>query len=198
MVALAYPLTHDPESPDDHGPYLVPDGGPARGGRRAGSAGGQPGNARPWSPARPTRPAGSRPADGVRRAQEPAPARSRTAPDTAPSAVFWRRRLFAAAGVALGAWLTAAALGGLTTALSGLESRPLTAPELAGAGQPATAAEPTAAPRAGQIYVVQPGETLWDIARRLQPSGDIRPLVDRLARAHGRGPLQIGEHLVLP
>jgi hypothetical protein len=87
--------------------------------------------------------------------------------------------------------LAAAALGGLTTALGGLEGRPLTAPELAGAGQ-------AAASRPGAMYVVQPGETLWDIARRLQPSGDIRPLVDRLAQVHGRGPLEVGERLALP
>lgn len=123
----------------------------------------------------------------------------RSAPPAA--AVFWRRRVLAAAGVALGVWLTAAALGGLTTALGGLEGHPLTAPELAGAGQFADAPAPVgvaAVPRAGQVYVVQPGETLWDIARRLQPSGDIRPLVDRLAQAHGPGPLEIGERLALP
>jgi hypothetical protein len=41
--------------------------------------------------------------------------------------------------------------------------------------------------------VVQPGDTLWDMARRIQPEGDVRPLVDRLADAHGPGPLQPGE-----
>jgi len=53
-------------------------------------------------------------------------------------------------------------------------------------------------PAAAHIWVVQPGETLWGIARQLQPSGDIRPLVDALsAEVHDR-PLQIGERLILP
>jgi hypothetical protein len=48
------------------------------------------------------------------------------------------------------------------------------------------------------VWVVQPGDTLWAIARRVQPSGDIRPLVDAMsAEVHGH-PLQVGERLVLP
>lgn len=47
------------------------------------------------------------------------------------------------------------------------------------------------------VHIVQPGETLWSIARELQPSGDVRPLVDRLsASRHGR-PLRVGERLEL-
>ena len=34
--------------------------------------------------------------------------------------------------------------------------------------------------------VVEPGDTLWSIARRLQPTGDVRALVDRLAGAAQR------------
>jgi hypothetical protein len=45
------------------------------------------------------------------------------------------------------------------------------------------------------VVVVQPGDTLWAMARRLQPEGDVRSLVDRLAEAHGNGPLQAGERL---
>ncbi len=55
-----------------------------------------------------------------------------------------------------------------------------------------------AAPAAAGVYVVQPGDTFWDIARRLQPSGDPRPLVTRLVAAHGSPLLVPGEHLVLP
>jgi hypothetical protein len=51
---------------------------------------------------------------------------------------------------------------------------------------------------AARAWIVQPGDTIWAIARRVQPSGDIRPLVDRLsAEVHGR-PLQVGEELPLP
>jgi len=46
-------------------------------------------------------------------------------------------------------------------------------------------------------YVVQSGDTLWDVARGLHPHGDLRATVDRLAAAH-RGPeLQAGERIAL-
>jgi hypothetical protein len=46
--------------------------------------------------------------------------------------------------------------------------------------------------------IVRPGDTLWSIARRVQPTGDLRPLVDKLdAQRHGRA-LQVGETIVLP
>jgi hypothetical protein len=66
-------------------------------------------------------------------------------------------------------------------------------------GNPLTpAGAPTAPamqPVASDVVVVQSGDTLWSIARRLQPTGDVRPLVDRLAASHGHGPLQPGERL---
>ena len=66
-------------------------------------------------------------------------------------------------------------------------SDPLNAP---GTGRTATVA--------AHLWVVQPGDTLWAIARRLDPNGDIRPLVDALSReVHGR-PLQVGQQIVLP
>ena len=34
-------------------------------------------------------------------------------------------------------------------------------------------------------YLVQPGDTLWSIARRLQPEGDVRALVHQLMAANG-------------
>ena len=34
---------------------------------------------------------------------------------------------------------------------------------------------------AGQVVIVKPGDTLWSIARKMQPTGDVRPLVDRIA-----------------
>ena len=47
-------------------------------------------------------------------------------------------------------------------------------------------------------YVVQPGDTLWGIARRIQPEGDVRSLVDRLVRANGGPNLTVGQSLALP
>jgi hypothetical protein len=101
-----------------------------------------------------------------------------------PSRAVYRRRriavlLCAAVIVALG-WtglhrLTGASGGG-----------PLTA-----AGQPVS--EIHAALATHTHVIVQPGDTLWTIARRAQPTGDIRPLVSALeAKRHGR-PLQVGE-----
>ena len=57
--------------------------------------------------------------------------------------------------------------------------------------------EPPAAPAKplslGAPYVVQPGDTVWSVARRLHPDGDVRPLVDRLVAAHDGSTLAVGE-----
>ena len=45
---------------------------------------------------------------------------------------------------------------------------------------------------------VEPGDTLWSIARRVQPTGDVRPLVDQLAAARGGEVLQPGQQVVVP
>jgi hypothetical protein len=48
-------------------------------------------------------------------------------------------------------------------------------------------------------YVVQPGDTLWSIARRVAPGQDPRPVVDRLIEANDvRGGLQTGQELSIP
>ena len=69
-------------------------------------------------------------------------------------------------------------------------------------GRPLTPSEAPAGgglrPVALQTYVVQPGDTLWSLARRIQPSGDIRPLVDRLAARHGGAALQPGDRIAVP
>ncbi|HEX9682561.1 MAG TPA: LysM domain-containing protein [Acidimicrobiales bacterium] len=44
---------------------------------------------------------------------------------------------------------------------------------------------------------VKRGDTLWSIARRLQPQGEVRPLVDRLAAANGGATLQVGQVLMV-
>jgi hypothetical protein len=46
--------------------------------------------------------------------------------------------------------------------------------------------------------IVQPGDTLWSIARRVQPTGDVRPLVSALIDEYGGRPLQVGETISLP
>lgn len=55
-----------------------------------------------------------------------------------------------------------------------------------------------AVPITASAYVVRPGDTLWKIAKSLQPAGDVRPLVQRLAAARPDMPLRAGEWLILP
>ena len=48
-------------------------------------------------------------------------------------------------------------------------------------------------------YVVEPGDTLWSIARRVAPGQDPRPVVDGLIEANDlRGGLQAGQELSIP
>jgi hypothetical protein len=47
-------------------------------------------------------------------------------------------------------------------------------------------------------YVVQPGDTLWSIAVRLDPTGDPRPTVAKLEAEVGGDGVVPGEQLVLP
>jgi Tfp pilus assembly protein FimV len=48
-------------------------------------------------------------------------------------------------------------------------------------------------------YVVQPGDTLWSIARRVAPGRDPRPVVDAMVEAnHLHGGLQAGQELSVP
>ena len=49
-----------------------------------------------------------------------------------------------------------------------------------------------------EIYVVQPGDTLWAIATDLsQPGDDVRPLVDALREAAGGSALEIGQRIII-
>jgi Tfp pilus assembly protein FimV len=48
-------------------------------------------------------------------------------------------------------------------------------------------------------YVVQPGDTLWSIARQVAPGRDPRPVVDALVEANDlHGGLQVGQELTVP
>lgn len=112
----------------------------------------------------------------------------RTAPSLAPvpagrpmAAVYRRRRALALLVAATVLTALVLAVGGLLASFGG---GPLTASERPGA--PAS------------VYVVQPGDTFWDIARRLDPAGDPRPLVARLVAAHGSPVLLAGERIALP
>jgi nucleoid-associated protein YgaU len=92
------------------------------------------------------------------------------------AATFWRRRVVA---VAVGL----AALVMLAKAGAALGGSPLAVPER----RPAVS-----------HHVVEPGDSLWSIAERLEPDGDPRPLVDELSAARGGAPLVPGEVVTLP
>ena len=99
-------------------------------------------------------------------------------------AKVYRRRRFAAVLVLIAAVAISVLVIGQALSLTG-----------SGSAVPST---PVAAAAAtGPVIVVQQGDTLSSIARRLQPSGSITSLVDRLAAAHGPGPLLAGDRLRL-
>jgi len=71
------------------------------------------------------------------------------------------------------------------------------APAASSAAQ-AVAAPAPMAQAAQRTHVVQPGDTIWGVARRFQPEGDVRPLVDAMVDARQGRSLQVGERLAVP
>ncbi len=57
--------------------------------------------------------------------------------------------------------------------------------------------DPVAAAEA-TVVVVQPGDTLWTIARTLQPEGDHRALVSTLSDLTDGAVLQPGQRIIVP
>jgi hypothetical protein len=53
-------------------------------------------------------------------------------------------------------------------------------------------------PAATRVWVVRPGDSLWSIAEAIDPNGDVRPLVDRLAAEVGGTEIYPGETVALP
>jgi hypothetical protein len=45
---------------------------------------------------------------------------------------------------------------------------------------------------------VQPGDTLWSIARRAAPGHDVRPIVDAMEHALGTDTVMAGQSLSVP
>ena len=105
------------------------------------------------------------------------------------SATYWRRRLVCLTLLVGAVWLMAGAVGDR----SGV---PATERSLVAQTVFETAAGETLA--TGQIVIVKPGDTLWSIARQFQPTGDLRPLVDRIAKINNGHSLIAGQALLLP
>ena len=100
------------------------------------------------------------------------------------AATFRRRRILAAVAVVVLVLLVRLAAGAVAGAVL-----PASPP-----GGPVVGAVPAGA----DAYVVQPDDTLWTIAERLDRGGDIRATVDALARANGGAALDVGDRIVLP
>jgi hypothetical protein len=93
-----------------------------------------------------------------------------------PPPTYWHRRV----AVLLAALVLVAGLGLVLRAAGGSITH-----------EPPAAPANLSSPTGG--YVVQPGDTIWSVARRLQPEGDVRPVVDRLVAARGSAGLAVGE-----
>ncbi len=100
-----------------------------------------------------------------------------------PSAAVYRRRRVVAAALTLAvAWagvgLGSEVLGRMTGTDGGLSP-------VGASGEPVS-------------YVVQPGDTWWDLAAAVAPGEDPRPVVDALIEANGGAALQVGQRILLP
>jgi hypothetical protein len=104
----------------------------------------------------------------------PAAPIARRAPAT--TAATYRRRRLVAAALAL---LLAVAVVNLVLQVTGGDAAPAHRPVVE------------------TSVVVQPGDTVWSIARALAGEGDVRPVVDAIVDANGSASLEVGERLVV-
>jgi len=121
------------------------------------------------------------------------------APSRPSDAVFRRRRVGAALLVGAVLLTVAALVAGLMTRSDGGGSVALRTEPGPGAvvGDLTAYGSAHIDPPPGSVYVVQPGDTLWSIARSLAPAGDVRAEVDQLEALNGSASLQAGQRLVL-
>lgn len=72
------------------------------------------------------------------------------------------------------------------------------APASASMIRPANASAVVDAPAAANVYVVQPGDTLWSIGERFHGHTVLADYVDSLVAANGGTVLQVSQALTLP
>ena len=118
-----------------------------------------------------------------------------------PSAAIYRRRRAVAAVVAVALVAALAiALVGLVARMSAAEPTTLRAGSAPGTvlvPDPAAYGAAGDALPARAVYVVQPGDTLWSIARAIAPDADVTATAARLADLNGSSALQVGQRLRL-
>jgi hypothetical protein len=103
-------------------------------------------------------------------------------------AVLRRRRLTAALVVLALALVVMVGARAVQGALGRTGSGPLSA---AGAGPGSNLAS-------DQVWVVQPGDTIWSIAEAVEPGSDVRPLVDEISAELKGAPIYPGEQIRIP
>ena len=97
-------------------------------------------------------------------------------------------------GLALAVLVAFASIGALN--LLGADAAATVPASPAAINHPA-GADATTTPSAPVEVVVHPGDTIWSIARRLRPSGEIRGVVDALQRRVGGSELEVGQRIDL-
>jgi hypothetical protein len=69
---------------------------------------------------------------------------------------------------------------------------------VAQAAKATPAVEPQRAPVSVVIVIAQSGDSLWSIARSVQPTGDVRPLVDAMVSMRGTASVFVGDTVAVP
>ena len=111
------------------------------------------------------------------------------------SQVYARRRLIA------GLFLTAIVLVlflGAGHVVANRGGAPASASMIRPASAEVTGAPSAVAPLAANVYIVQPGDTLWSIGERFHGHAALVDYVDSLVAANGGTELQVSQALTLP
>ena len=121
----------------------------------------------------------------------------RTTPSVAPvrrldQAVYRRRRIMVLLAAVAVLGLAAYAAAGVVQGVAAWRTDPSSEPAAVLPGSTASSAAV-----ASDVYLVEPGDTLWSIAERIAPGEDPRPIVYRLAQQTGGASLRPGQRLTL-
>jgi len=95
------------------------------------------------------------------------------------AATYRRRRAVVFAAAALTVWLTVSTAVAVASWATGPSS-----PTFPASGE-------------SVVHLVQGGDTVWSIAREYQPTGDVRPFVDRLISLNGGSRVSAGQQFVI-